>query len=122
MGILDPSTDNNLLFKEKISDVYVNLAATYSNIVAYAYDENGTLFDKWSRTVQVGYKTIFVIDNETVEFYIERGSLITMKSKKVHLEIKVIQNVISKELTDDKEHTDYEYDLMVGDTKMESLE
>jgi hypothetical protein len=120
MSYLDISSDNLLLIEEEINDVAVNLATTYENIVAYLWDVSDTLIDKWSRETQSGYRTIYVIDNYSCEFYIYRGLISTMKNKKVHLEIKVIKSVASRDLDDDLEHTLYEGDFSVSESKMEN--
>jgi hypothetical protein len=119
---LDPSSDNELIFKEKVSDVYINLATTYSNVVAYMYDHKSKLIEKWSRETQSSYRSMFATDNYTLMFYTYRGLLTDYKNKTVHLEIKVVKEVIDRDLDDNEEHLVAEYDLRVGDTKMEELQ
>lgn len=118
MEILDPSSDNLHVFKEKVNGVYVNLASTYSNVVAYLYNESGDEIKKWSRELQAGYDSIYATDNYTLEFYIYRELLINYKGKTVKLEIKAIRNVASRGLTDDKEHSLGWIQKKVGESKM----
>lgn len=119
---LDPSSDNELIWKEKEDDVYINLASTYLNIVAYLYDHKSKLIEKWSRTVKAEYKSLFVTDNYTLLFYIYRGVLTDYKNKTMHLEIKVIRQITDLGLEDDEEHLVAEYDLKVGTSKMDELQ
>ena len=120
MALLDPSSDNKLTFKEKVSGSYVNLATVYENVVAYLYD-GSTVVDKWSRETQTGYKYMYATDNYTLEFYITRGILTNYKTRSLKFEIKVIKSVEGRALTDNKEHTLGVITLDVGKTETGTL-
>ena len=117
MAQLDPSSDNALFFKEKISEAYIDLSTTYSNVKAYMYDQNGSIIGKWSRETLVGYDTMFATDVYTLMFYAYRRLLENYKRQSVHLELRVIKPTADKDLEGDEEHIVYECDLMVGSTK-----
>ena len=115
---VDPSSDNRLTIKEKVNDVYIDLAATYANVVAYLYDSTNDLIKKWSREAQTGYESLYVVDAYTLEFYIERGFLTAYKGGKVTIEVKTVETVASKGLTNDEEHLLASGKLSVGKSNM----
>lgn len=118
MAHLDPSSDNPITFKEKVGSTYQNLATKYANLVAYLYDPGNTLINKWSRETQSGYDTIYAEDVYTAKFYIERGLLANYKGKRMKLELKTVETVASRGLTDNEEHLLDEVELSVGKTNM----
>ncbi len=117
MALLDPSSDNKLVFKEKVSGAYINLTTTYSNVVAYLYDST-TVVNKWSRTAQTGYDLMYATDVYTLEFYVERGTVDDYKGKALRLELKVVKAVTGRGLTSNVEHTLGKFSLNVDTTEM----
>ena len=116
---LDASSDNQCLIKEKSSGTYINLTSTYYNVVAYLYDRDDTLIQKWSYLAQSGYKSIYSVDSTTMEFYIRREDVKDRQGETVRLEVKTVKSTAGRGLTSDREHLLASKILQVSDSKTE---
>lgn len=120
MQRIDPSSDTPFTIKENIGGTYTDLTATYANVVAYLYTAGGALINKWSKTVQSGYDSIYAVDAYTYEFYVYRDLLEDYKNKKIKLEIKYVESVAGRGLDGNLEHSLGQVWFAVEDSNMDT--